>query len=106
MTLTRASMRSRHDDKVAKARRLEQARRTAYRLVDIRDDYRCRACGKRGTEHHHILGRGRKESETSAAICLLCAACHDLRHTKRVLTIVGNADAVLLFELDGRTWHG
>jgi len=104
--LTRAVMRTRHDDKLAKVRKTEQDRRAAYRLVSIRDGYRCRACGERGSEHHHIHGRVGKAAETTANIVLLCDDCHDLRHVKRTLVIVGNADQLLTFEQDGRVWHG
>lgn len=115
MSLSRASMQSRHDDKVAKLRRKERDRRDAYRLVDIRDGGTCRACGRRtfvgvpgslGREHHHIRGRQVKDAETTGNLCVLCKDCHDLRHVKRTLVITGNADQMLTFEQDGKVWHG
>ena len=114
--LTRAAMRTRHDDKAEKARKVKADRVTAYRLVDIRDGYKCRCCFRfvsaanadpaRRSEHHHINGRVGKHAESTENICLLCRACHDLRHVKRTLVIVGNANQPLTFELGGKVWHG
>ncbi len=103
----RAAMESRHDKSTAKVRKVERDRREAYRLVDIRDGRKCRACGaSKNLEHHHLIGRGRRESESTAAICLLCKSCHDLKHVKRTLRITGNANQVLTFELLGKVWNG
>jgi hypothetical protein len=114
MGLERAAMTSRHDAKTAKARKKVQDRRNAYWLVDMRDKGCCRACGKvtmsahpdrtKRREHHHIKGRQIRQAETTSNICLLCCDCHDLRHVKRTLIITGNADGLLTFELDGKTW--
>ena len=116
MTLQRSAMTSRHDAKVAKTRKRLQDRRNAYWLVDVRDKGVCRACGKmtvstchdrsKRREHHHIRGRQGKQAETTGNILTLCADCHDLRHVKRTLIIVGNADQQVTFELDGKVWNG
>jgi hypothetical protein len=85
--------------------------------VDIRDKGVCRACGvltrlgvplsdPKRREHHHIRGRQVRDAETTGNIGTLCGGCHDLRHVKRTLVIVGNADQPLTFELDGKVWHG
>jgi len=113
--LTRAAMTSRLDQKSKKARKTEQDRRAAYRLVDIRDGYRCRCCTVKVSahspdltkrlEHHHIRGRFGKDAETTANIVTLCKTCHDLRHVKRTLVITGNADQLLTFSLGGKEWN-
>ncbi len=102
----RATMETRLEKQTAKQRKVEKDRKLAYRLVDIRDQRRCRACDAKGIiEHHHIQGRGLKGSEVTGNIVLLCKPCHDLRHVKRTLVITGNADQLLTFEHDGRVWH-
>lgn len=102
----RAAMTTRHDKQTAKERKTEKDRKAAYRLVDIRDQRRCRACDAKGIlEHHHLRGRQVKDAETTGNILLLCKPCHDLRHIKRTLVITGNADQLLTFEHDGRTWN-
>jgi hypothetical protein len=101
----RAELKTRRDTQTAKERKTEKDRREAYRLVDIRDGRKCRACGsKQDLEHHHIRGRQVKDAETTGNICLLCGDCHDLRHVKRTLVITGNANQLLTFELGGKVW--
>lgn len=112
----RHEIESKHDEDVKETKRTLRMRREAYRLVDIRDKGQCRACGAhtqpfaldpmKCREHHHIRGRQVKDAETTRNICCVCKNCHDLRHVKRVLTVTGNADQVLTFELDGKVWHG
>ncbi len=117
MTLSRASMLTRHEDKRHKASRKVQDRRTAYWQVDVRDKGLCRACGRRTVagasvgnpakrEHHHIDGRQRKDSETTGNILTLCRPCHDRRHVTRELSIKGNADGRVTFTTDHKVWRG
>lgn len=117
MSLLRSEMKTRREAKGEKLRRTEQARRAAYRLVDARDEGKCRACGRvtnafvspadpKYREHHHLRGRQVRDAESTGNICILCGGCHDLRHVKRTLVITGNADQPLTFELDGRVWNG
>lgn len=81
-----------------------RAQQDVYRLVDVRDKYRCRACEasaspralhelQRG-HHHHIEYRSKGGADTTANICLLCPSCHADVHEGR-LTIRGNADGEL-----------
>lgn len=114
--LQKSELETRADDRAAKVRRTEADRRATYRLVELRDGMKCRACAIRVVktltvqgnrcEHHHIRGRGAKDSETSSNVCLLCLQCHELRHVKRLLHIAGNADGTLKFERDGNVWRG
>lgn len=114
MGLERSGMISRLDAKMARNRKTVTDRRAAYRLVDLRDEGKCRACkcltflrmGLDQREHHHIHGRQIRNAEQTSNIVTLCRRCHDLRHVKRTLVIVGNADQTLTFELDGKVWHG
>ena len=114
--LQKSRIETRADRKGAKVRQTEKDRRDVYRLVELRDGMRCRACGQKlrkdlalhphRLEHHHIRGRGRKDSETTANICCVCLRCHEDRHVKRTLTVTGNADSTLVFTRDNQTWHG
>ena len=72
----------------------QQAERDAYRAVNVRDGYRCRACGKsadtrsvdslsRG-HHHHLTFRSKGGEHSTANVCLLCARCHDDLHAHRL----------------------
>jgi 5-methylcytosine-specific restriction endonuclease McrA len=101
-------MRTIHDDKAQKQRNKTRDRAHAYRLVNVRDRYRCRACGRPGVEHHHIRGRQIRNAEHSSNVILICRECHNLRHVKRVLVITGNADSRVTFENTetGKTWDG
>jgi len=103
-------------EKAAKTAATERQRRETYRLVELRDGMKCRACARRVVkttilslarlEHHHVRGRGRKDSESTANLVCLCKGCHDDRHVTRSLSVTGNADSTLTFEQDGRVWHG
>lgn len=85
-------------------RQSEKVRQVVYRFVNVRDKYRCRACGKaadpravgelqRG-HHHHIQFRSQGGADTTKNVALLCALCHSDVHD-RTLFITGNADATL-----------
>lgn len=79
-------------------------RRKVYQAVNVRDRYRCVACGKpadpraldmmRHGHHHHIQYRSRGGKDTTANVVLLCARDHADLHAGR-LTITGNADRTL-----------
>jgi len=107
---------TRLESKQRKGAALESARREAYRIVELRDGYRCRACARgvvrtaelraNRLEHHHVMGRGSILYEATANICVLCKACHDERHVTRRLSIHGNADGTLRFEKDDHVWRG
>lgn len=90
----------RRDKKAAEEKRWLET----CRAVNVRDQYRCRACGracdpsspdmlKRG-HHHHLTFRSRGGNDTTDNVCLLDAECHSLLH-KHVLDIRGNADEAL-----------
>lgn len=79
-------------------------RRQVYQAVNVRDRYRCVACGKpadpraldmmRHGHHHHIQYRSQLGPTTTANVALLCPICHADVHAHR-LTIMGNADGRL-----------
>jgi hypothetical protein len=92
---------SRLAEKDAKRREDARAEAACYRLVDRRDGYCCRLCGRRGNpqsvslldrlHHHHVTERSRGGEHTSANVILVCAFCHDLCHKHRV-RVAGDAD--------------
>lgn len=108
MTLLRSQMTTRHMDHVKKLNNKLRQRHASYRQADIRDHLRCRACQRKRTQHHHIRGRVGPMAEDTSNIMDICDDCHDLRHSKRVLIITGNADSVLRFENTetGQIWDG
>ena len=98
---------SRVDTAKAKKSAKEANWREVCRLVNIRDGYACRACGKpislsaitllEKGHHHHIAYRSHIGPDTTDNVCLLDSACHDAIHVKRTLRIEGNADLALTF---------
>lgn len=64
----------------------QKAERDAYRAVNVRDGYKCRACGKRADpraidslargHHHHVTFRSQGGTDTTSNICLVCPMCH------------------------------
>ncbi len=86
-------------DKLAMRKQIERA---VYRAVDARDQYRCRACGKRlggktlvdRTEHHHIKFRSAGGETTTANVCCLCQEHHADVQAYR-MTIEGDANKPL-----------
>lgn len=58
-------------------------RRSRWRaLVVGRDEGRCRLCGKRGTDAHHILYRSQGGTDELFNGILLCRACHETVHAE------------------------
>ena len=97
-------------------RSVEALRRKVYRLVDVRDGLKCRACGRSCVitldalpnrwERHHVRFRSLGGEDTSANIIGLCCLCHSEAQQHR-LQIVGDADEALEFTntRTGRVWH-
>jgi 5-methylcytosine-specific restriction endonuclease McrA len=96
-------------------RALERDRREVYRLVDIRDQWTCRACSRRvrstlaavadRLEHHHLVFRSRGGRDETSNVVTLCLLDHS-EAQRHELTITGNPDSTLTFERAGRIWHG
>jgi 5-methylcytosine-specific restriction endonuclease McrA len=78
-----------------------KAQRAAYRAVTKRDGGRCRVCGKRGAEHHHVLPRSLGGRNVTSNLLLLCATCHGYRHGG-LIRISGNADSRVQVWWDAR----
>lgn len=101
-----------------KERRLAEEKhwREVCKLVEIRDGFNCRACGRKVTktltvqpdrlEHHHVRPRSLGGPDETANVCVICLECHSARHVTRALAIIGNADSTLTFEQEGVVWHG
>lgn len=114
-TFFKSDMTPRVLEKMHKRQATEAHRRMVYRLVDERDQYRCRACGRRcrqtmeaapeRLEHHHLTFRSLGGQHHTANLVSLCLACH-CEVTGHRLTVTGNPDQTLTFERNGSTWHG
>lgn len=102
--------------KTLKINHTDEQWRHVCRIVDKRDDYRCRACGRRVVqtlavqhnrlERHHVIPRSLSGENRTSNVCLLCLDCHTDRHVTRTLTITGNANQRLSFEQGGKRWKG
>lgn len=74
------------------------------RAVDARDQYRCRACGRRcdlkalalldRAHRHHVVYRSAGGPDETWNVATLCAGCHDAQH-RGVIDVRGNADTGL-----------
>ena len=106
---TRAQAKAKRDHAVA----VEQQR--VYRLVERRDQFRCRACTRRVTRtpemvpgqlhHHHVIFRSAGGGDTSHNVATICRLCHDDCHAGK-LTMRGSADGRLTFWREGKKWRG
>ncbi len=73
-----------------------------YHLVNVRDGFKCRCCGRRGSphastlldklHHDHIIERSLGGETETFNLCLLCARCHEQK-TAHVIEPEGNPDA-------------
>jgi len=100
----------------ARKRREEQAAlQQAYRAVNVRDGYKCRACGRqcspqavdmlKKAHHHHLVYRSKAKDDSTANILTLCAWCHEDEHRHR-LKLEGNPDvAVTVWRLAEDGWY-
>ena len=94
---------TRVDDRLARLAEDDAAKRACYRLVDARDQGRCRVCGRRcdpravaikdTAEHHHMVKQSQTNKHETHAVILVCRRCHDLIHVKALLKVEGDADA-------------
>lgn len=100
----------------ARKRREEAtALQQAYRAVNVRDGYKCRACGRQCSpqavdmlargEHHHIEFRSKGGEHSSQNVALVCSFCHAEIHAHR-LKVEGNADeALTIWKLAEGGWY-
>lgn len=82
----------------------EHAWRAVCAVVDARDRYRCRACGRRCDPHalrlldraerHHIVYLSAGGSDESGNVATLCGQCHSDEH-RHLIEIEGNADVAI-----------
>lgn len=79
-------------DKAANMRRVRLA-------VLARDKGRCRCCGKRGTDLHHLKYRSQQGRDTESNCVLTCRKCHAAIHN-HVLMAYGEDASTVKFE-----WH-
>lgn len=92
-------------DRTAARRRADHAWAVCKRIVDARDGYKCRACGRHvrrtltlcpeRAEHHHLVSRRllpRALHTNPQVVVLLCAWCHQTRRLATFTTIVINGE--------------
>ena len=83
--------------KARQKREAERAWRDVCRQVKARDGGKCRVCGKRGTDPHHIIRRG-VGPDTTDNVLWVCRQCHEWQRV-HLIRITGNAD------LEVRVWY-
>lgn len=85
-------------DRASQRKKDKEARlREAYKLVDKRDRYKCRACGHpcdpnsvdvlERAHRHHLTFRSKGGQDVASNLVTLCPTCHDRLHVKRTLRI-------------------
>jgi len=77
-------------DKAANMRRVRVA-------VLARDKGRCRCCGAKGMDLHHVLYRSRGGKDTESNLVTVCRQCHAAIHG-HALTVYGEDAASVRFE--------
>lgn len=86
-------------DRLRKRLDREAAYQKACKVVDGRDEGRCRACGKvvpvGQRHHHHLVPRSKGRDDSTSNVVLLCGLCHDQVHGARTLMVEGNADVAV-----------
>lgn len=116
---------TRRESKAERVAREKAEERECYRLVDVRDEHRCRVCGRRvggigllhKTVHHHLVFRSKADRETkhlTRNVLTICPTCDERVHRKGNLRLDGDADArdyrrkfcgVSVEELRGDKWE-
>jgi len=84
--------------RAAKKRKADAEYRRNSLMVRERDGELCRFCGRPASEVHHIQPRSLGVNHGTDNLVCLCGICHRDVHGKR-LTISGNADNLLVFDL-------
>ena len=77
-------------DKAANMRRVRVA-------VLARDKGRCRCCGAKGTDLHHVLYRSRGGKDTADNLVTVCRQCHEAIHG-HALKVYGDDAATVRFD--------
>ncbi len=94
-------------------REAEKVARAAWdwmrRQIYVRDDGKCRVCGRvvhlqhanplRIAHVHHVIYRSAGGPDETWNLCLLCCYCHDAEHVQKTLDINGNADLCLSIDV-------
>lgn len=114
-TFFKSQMTFRSQHKVAKRIADEAEKREAYRLVDVRDGGKCRACQRKclrttalvpnRLERHHYLFRSLGGKHDPSNLLTLCNSCHTEAQAHRLI-ITGHPDQTMTFSRHGRTWRG
>lgn len=79
------------------------------RAIALRDDFRCRCCGRQGRyestvaakalHRHHVVYRSKQGVDTIENLVTLCAYCHALIHARQLWIVGNNANGRLQFEI-------
>ena len=80
-----------------KKRRDAAKHRAVYAAVTARD-LCCRCCGRTwGLHRHHLVFRSQGGPTTAENVLLVCAACHDAIHARRLRVIGTDANQPIRF---------
>jgi 5-methylcytosine-specific restriction endonuclease McrA len=76
-------------------------------VVRKRDGGKCRACGKPGTEVHHIVYRSHGGKDVASNLILTCMRCHRAIHAKVTLVTFGQNNPAKSIKFTRNTqWDG
>lgn len=92
-----------HQEQMAEDRAAERNWQAVCRVVTIRDQGQCRACGRTCSfgakerrykaDPHHLTYRSAGGQDTPQNVVQLCRSCHDDVHVHGVLALSGDAEA-------------
>jgi 5-methylcytosine-specific restriction endonuclease McrA len=88
-------------DRIERKRELGIQERACRRHVKKRDEGRCRACGRVGTQMHHLQRRSLGGRWTFHNVALLCKWCHQFEHAA-LLQIRGNPEPGELLTIESQ----
>jgi 5-methylcytosine-specific restriction endonuclease McrA len=88
-------------DRIAKRLQRLREERACRLAVAQRDQGRCRICGRRGRQLHHVVPRSRGGRWLTSNLVTLCVDHHQMVHAA-LIEISGNADGELIVTGDVR----
>jgi hypothetical protein len=87
--------------RASKRARAAVKRRVVYAAVTARDIC-CRCCGRTyGLHRHHIVFRSQLGPTTTENVVLVCVACHEDIHARRLRVVGLDANQPLTFSMEG-----
>lgn len=87
-------------DKRDVKRERENEQRSVAHQVSVRDERKCRCCGRsEGLHHHHLHFKSRGGKNTVENELLVCKFCHALIHARQLWVLGLNANKRVTFEI-------